>query len=248
MVYTVKQLADLAGVSTRTLHYYDEIDLLPPSFVGENGYRYYDDEAAYRLQQILFFRELGLRLGEIKPILDSPAFDLLAALQAHREALQGRVRRLTDLIQTVDRTIAHLIGEDEMSKSQLFAGFTEQEEQHYAEEAARLYGEEEVRASHKLWNSYPAEKKAQIKAEGSAIYTDLVAAMDSGPDSPQVQALIARWHQHLRAFYEPDVERLRGLGRLYVDSPDFAGRFRELHPNLPEFMREAITRYCETLK
>ena len=248
MVYTVKQLSDLAGVSIRTLHYYDEIELLKPSSVGGNGYRYYRDEAVYRLQQILFFREMGLSLSEIKAIVDSPAFDQLAALQAHRAALQDRVKRLHDLINTVDSTILDLMGEVKMSKKQLFAGFTEQEEKHYAEEARKLYGEREVNESYKLWNSYSAEKKEQIKAEGGAIYTELAALTGSPPDSPEVQALIGRWHQNMRYFYEPSVERLRGLGQLYVESQDFANRFRALHPDLPEFMREAITIYCDNLK
>ncbi len=86
-MYTVKQLSDLAGISVRTLHYYDEIGLLRPSKVGENGYRYYDDAALLRLQQILLYREMGLELAQIKPILDSPDFDLLDALRTHRRAL-----------------------------------------------------------------------------------------------------------------------------------------------------------------
>ncbi len=76
-MYTVKQLCDLAGVTPRTLHYYDQIDLLKPSDVGENGYRYYDDAALLRLQQILFYRELDLGLLQIKDVLDAPGFDLV---------------------------------------------------------------------------------------------------------------------------------------------------------------------------
>jgi DNA-binding transcriptional MerR regulator len=247
-VYTVKQFSDLAGVSVRTLHYYDEIGLLRPSAVGDNGYRHYDDEAVLRLQQILFYRELGLGLSDIRAILDRPDFDLLAALQLHRQALQDRARRLADLINTVDSTILHLTGELDMSKKQLFAGFSEEDEKRYQQEAREQYGAEEVDASYKRWNSYTAHKKEQIKAEGGAIYMDFVAAMDKGAASPEVQRIVARWHQHLRYFYEPSVERLMGLGQLYVDNPDFARNFRELHPDLPEFMREAITIYCEGLK
>ena len=246
-MYTVKQLSELAGVSVRTLHYYDEIGLFKPSCVGENGYRYYQDEALFRLQQILFFRELDLGLSDIKAIIEKPDFDLLAALHTHRNALQDKVRRLNDLIQTVDSTILHLTGEVNMSKKKLFQGFTEEEEKRYAQEAREAYGEEAVNESYKLWNSYSPQQKEQIGAEGQAIYEDLVALMEKGSTSPEIQAVIARWHQHLRSFYEPSVERLRGLGQLYVEQPDFARNFRELHPNLPEFMREAITHYCEGL-
>jgi DNA-binding transcriptional MerR regulator len=248
MVYTVKQLAELAGVSVRTLHYYDEIDLLKPSSVGENGYRYYADDEVLRLQQILFFRELDFSLQAIRTILDDPAFDVVAALHTHREALQDRVRRLQTLIQTVDSTILHLMGEVDMSKKKLFAGFSAEEEERYRLEAREQYGADEVDASYKLWNSYSPQKKGQILAEGHAIYTDLIALMDQGPDSPDVQRVIARWHRHLRYFYEPTVERLRGLGELYVEHPDFARNFRDMHADLPEFMRAAITHYCDQLE
>jgi DNA-binding transcriptional MerR regulator len=248
MVYTVKQLAELAGVSVRTLHYYDEIDLLKPSSVGENGYRYYADDEVLRLQQILFFRELDFSLQAIRTILDDPAFDVVAALHAHRQALEDRVRRLQTLIQTVDSTILHLMGEVDMSKKKLFAGFSAEEEERYHQEAREQYGADEVDASYQRWNRYTPQQKEQIMAEGQAIYTDVIALMDQGADSPEVQQVIARWHQHLRYFYEPTVERLRGLGQLYVDHPDFARNFREMHPDLPEFMRAAITHYCDQLE
>jgi DNA-binding transcriptional MerR regulator len=100
MPHTVKQLADLAGVSPRKLHYYDEIGLLKPSSVGENGYRYYDEEAALRMQQIRYHRELDVSLGEIRTILDAPGFDVRLALRSHRRALQARAERLNGLLQT----------------------------------------------------------------------------------------------------------------------------------------------------
>src|SRR5678815_5477992 len=101
-MYTVKQLSDLADITVRTLHHYDEIDLLKPSKVGANGYRYYDDAALLRLQQILFYREIGLELMQIKDILDSPDFDLLSALRSHRAAIQEKTKRLNSLISTID--------------------------------------------------------------------------------------------------------------------------------------------------
>ena len=177
-MYTVKQLSDLAGVSVRALHYYDEIGLLKPSSVGENGYRYYADDAVLRLQQIMFFRELDFSLSDIQVILDQPEFDVLDALNMHRQALQDRARRLNDLIQTVDSTILHLTGEMKMSKKKLFAGFTEEEEKHYAQEARERWGEQSVNDSYKRYNSYTPEQKAQIGAEGQAVYEDIVKLID----------------------------------------------------------------------
>src|SRR6266481_8421618 len=143
-MYTVKQLSDLAAVSVRTLHYYDEIGLLKPSKVGANGYRYYDEDTLLRLQQILFYREIGLELLQIKDILNSPDFDLLAALRSHRAVLQAQISRQQHLITTIDSTIMHLAGEMNMSKKRLFEGFSEEKQKQYEREARLEYGPEIV--------------------------------------------------------------------------------------------------------
>ncbi|MBZ0318046.1 MAG: MerR family transcriptional regulator [Anaerolineae bacterium] len=243
--YTVKQLADLAGVSIRTLHYYDEIGLLKPSSVGDNGYRYYEAEAVYRLQQILFFREMELGLLQIKEIMGQPEFDLMMTLVTHRQALQDKIARLQTLIHTIDQTLAHLTGEVDMSKKKLFEGFTEEEQERYAQEASEKYGAETVQASMQLWKSYGKEKQAAIMQEGKVIYQDMLAAIGQDATSAGVQAIVARWHQHLRYFYEPTPEILRGLGHHYNDDPAFHANFADLHPDLPAFLEQAITHYCD---
>jgi MerR family transcriptional regulator, thiopeptide resistance regulator len=247
VVYTVKQLADLANVSPRTLHYYDEIGLLKPAAYGSNGYRYYGREALLKLQQILFFRELGFSLDQIKMITGRPEFDLLHALEVHRKALQERAVRLASLIQTVDRTILYMKGEADMSESQLFEGFSEDQQQEYIERARERWGET-VSESARKWNSYTQEQKAQIMAEGQAIYTDALAYLGDDPARPEVQQIIARWHQHMRNFYEPTPEIMLGLGQAYADDPEFAAFFKRLHPDLPDFLRRAITHYCQNLQ
>jgi DNA-binding transcriptional MerR regulator/esterase/lipase len=181
--YTVKQLARVAGVSSRTLHYYDEIGLLQPGRDPHNGYRLYERPAVLRLQQILFLRELGLSLEEIQAALDRPDFDLLPALEQHRQALLARQERLSALIHTVERTILHLKGNVEMESEELFAGFSEEQQKKYEEEAHRRWGDHEVKESQKRWGSYSDEKKRQIMMEGRAVYLDLVKAMPAGPGS-----------------------------------------------------------------
>ncbi len=244
---TVKQLSKLAGVSVRTLHFYDEIGLLRPGRLGANGYRYYGQAALLRLQQILFYKELGLRLEEIAEVLDQPDFDVAAALEAHRRALEQRLGRLRRLITTVDRTIAYLKGETPMETHGLFAGFSDAQQAEYEKEAEARWGQG-VRDSSRKWQAYSAAQKAQIKAEGEAVYRDLLAQLDQPPASAPVQANIARWHQHLRYFFEPSAEVLRGLGALYNDDPQFSANFEKLDPRLAPFMRAAIEAYCEKME
>jgi len=123
MAYTVKQLASISGVSVRTLHFYDETGLLKPAYHGANGYRFYEEPQLLTLQQILFYRELGFELKQIKRILGGADFEQVAALQSHRKVLEEKLNRTRTLIETIDNTIHHLKGTKKMKSEEMFAGF-----------------------------------------------------------------------------------------------------------------------------
>jgi len=242
-MFTVKQLSKLAGVTPRTLHHYDAIGLLEPSRVGDNGYRYYGEDALLRLQQILFYRELDIPLDDIKRIMAESRFDVLGALQGHKDALNKQVSRLNRLIHTVDNTINHLKGKDIMSEKQYFEGFTEEEQEKYALEAEQMYDPETVRESNRKWKAYSAAKKEAILQEGKAIYTDMIAAMPKGADSPEAQGIVERWRKHMDYFWTPKFDQLLGLANGYNDDPRFKANFDKMHPQLAEFMRGAVKMY-----
>jgi DNA-binding transcriptional MerR regulator len=216
--------------------------------VGGNGYRHYEEDAVLKLQQILFYRELELSLEEIKAIVGRPDFDVLTALRSHKEALQGRVERLNRLIRTVDNTIDRLKGNEAMDAKGLFEGFSEEEQEKYALEAEQVYDPETVRASNRKWKAYPPAEKERILAEGKAIYLDLIEAMPKGAASAEIQALIARWHQHMQYFWSPNDEELVGLADMYNSDARFRANFDRMHPKLAEFMREAVKVYLKNRK
>ena len=247
-MYTVKQLSKLAGVTPRTLHYYDEIGLLKPVSVGANGYRYYGDDSALRLQQILFYRELDLPLEDIKKIMGRRDFDALAALENHRRALGKQSERIERLIQTVDDTILHLKGQKTMSKKQLFEAFSEEQQEEYARQAEQLYDPEIVRLSNRKWKAYSAVERQRILDEGNKIYTDMIATMPKGAASPEVQAIVERWRKHMDYFWTPNLEQLVGLAEGYNTDPRFKANFDKIDPRLAEFMREAVKAYVKTHK
>lgn len=124
MAYTVKQVAAMSGVSVRTLHFYDEEGLLKPAWTGSNGYRFYEEPQLLTLQQILFYRELGIELRQIRQLLGRPDFQRVNALRSHRAALEERLARTRQLLETIDHTIDHLEGRKPMKEEQIFAGFT----------------------------------------------------------------------------------------------------------------------------
>jgi DNA-binding transcriptional MerR regulator len=202
-----------------------------------------------RLQHILFLRELGLSLESIQAVIDRPDFDLVQSLEAHRTALNAEQGRLAKLTQTVERTILYLKGKLDMENKELFAGFSDEKQQEYEEEIRQKYGDNELyRESKRRWGSYTKEQKQKIGEEGNAVYRDLVAAIPLGPADPVVQRCIARWHDHLRYFYEPPTEVLLGLGDMYNDHPDFRANFDRITPELAPFMREAIMVYVKSLE
>ena len=130
-----------------------------------------------------------------------------------------------------------------MSTPDLFAGFDEETQARYEKEAAEMYDPKVVAESSRRWKSYTAEDKARIQREGGQVYQALVPLLGRDPADAEVQAVVRRWHQHLRAFYEPTPEILRGLGQAYAEQPEFSAFFAALHPDLPAFLSRAIESY-----
>lgn len=243
-MFTVKQLSSMAGVTPRTLRYYDEIGLLAPERIGANGYRYYGEAALLRLQQILVYRALEVPLAEIQAIMGRADFDVLAALESHRKVLAMRMQELQALVATVDDTILHLKGQRTMQAHQLFGGLKDRQQQEdYADEARQKYGGQAVQDSQRRWESYSQAQQEAILAEGNAIYGELAAAIPAGPGSALAQDLVARWRRHLAYFWTPELDQLNGLARTYRDDPRFRANFDKLDPGLADFMVAAVAHH-----
>lgn len=247
-MFTVKQLSSMAGITPRTLHYYDEIGLLKPSRVAENGYRYYSEEALLRLQQILLYRELDIPLENIRMIMGQRDFDVQAALESHRDKLRNRIAQLERLIATVDATILFTEGKKEMSKRQFFEGFRDEQQAEYEKEAMQMYDPAIVKASNQKWRNYTAAEKQRIGDEGNAVYEDMLQAMPKGASSPEAQAAVERWRRHMEYFWVPNDDQLVGLTDLYNNDSRFKANFDKIDPNLAGFMREAVTVYVKNRK
>ena len=247
MNYQVKELAELANISVRTLHYYDEIDLLKPSSIHENGYRSYDEAAVLRLQQIMFYRELDFSLKDIKTMLDDENFDTEAALKSHKQHLEKKRQHLQTLIQTIEQTLKHMKGETNMSAKELFEGFDEATQAAYEQEVIDLWGDTYVLEYRKRWSSYSKTKKQQIIEESNNVYVEIAKHLNQDVTSEHVQALIAQWHENLRYFYEPTRQLMLGLAQTYTNDIRFKKNFEKIHPDLPAFLRQAIEHYCESI-
>jgi len=247
-MYTVRQLSKLAGITPRTLHYYDEIGLLKPSRIGDNGYRYYGEESLLRLQQILFYRALDMPLDQIKQTMGRHDFDIRAALESHKEELRKRMARMERLIITVDQTLLHLKGKKAMSEKQYFQAFSDEQQAEYEQEALQRWDPATVKAASRRWKDYTAAEKRRIQDEGNALYQDLVQAMPHGAASAAAQSCVERWRRQIGYFWVPKDDQLLGLADLYNEDPRFKANFDRVDPGLAEFMRAAVKVYVDKRK
>jgi DNA-binding transcriptional MerR regulator len=249
-MYKVREVADMAGISVRTLHYYDRIGLLVPEAVTASGYRLYSEQNLERLQQILFFKEMGFSLQEIKNILDHPKFDRKQALQVHKELLIKKKERLEEMIKTVEKTIKSIEGGIKMEKKEMFKGFDmseiEEHQKKYAQEAREKYGKEMVEQVEQRTSTYSKEDWATIMSKWDEIYKKIIARMEYGPEDAQVQEAVGELRQLFTDyFYDCTLEIFRGLGDLYVNDERFTKNIDKYQKGLASFLREAMHIYCD---
>lgn len=244
--YTVSQLAELAGISVRTLHHYDKIGLLAPARRTRAGYRLYGRTELLRLQQILLFRELEMPLAQIQDRIQASDFDPLATLRQHRRALEQRQAQLGRLIETVDKTIETL-QEDEMrlSDEELYAGLTPEQAERYPREARQRWGEARVSEAEDRVRKLTKESWKRIGQQGEQATLAMAALVGQAADDDVVQEAIALHHAWIENFYPAPAEVYRGLGTMYVEHPEFRQYYEDRAEGLAEFMRAAIEVYCE---
>lgn len=251
MRQTVKQVASASGVSVRALHHYDEIGLLKPE-IGRNGYRYYGQEELLRLQRILFYRELGVGLADIRRMLDDPAFNTRAALLEMRQRVEAEIERRRDLARTIDRTLALIDAGRPLNAQQMFDGVSPEKQAAWEAELMNLYGEPAAGAIQQSRDAKAALSLAgmiDFNAEIDAIHARFVTLIERGlaHDADGVQAETARHHRWVSRSWRPDADAYAALGALYIDHNEFRAMYDALHPGLARFMADAMAAYARRL-
>ncbi|OQB14947.1 MAG: HTH-type transcriptional activator mta [Firmicutes bacterium ADurb.Bin193] len=251
MEYTIKKLGQMAGISTRTLRYYDETGLLKPARINTSGYRIYGAREVDTLQQIMFYRELGVGLSTIKEIISSPDFDSVAALEAHRRELIGRRETLDTLIANVEKTISAKRGGKTMNDREKFEGFKQKliddNNKKYGKEIREKYGAEAVKASEKKLKSLTPEQYERLSALEKEVLKTLKTAMEEGDPSDETAQKAADLHRQWLSFYWDGYtkEAHAGLAQMYVSDERFAAYYNRVGPGAAEFLRDAILIYTK---
>lgn len=252
MEYTVQKLGRLAGVSTRTLRYYDEIDILKPARINSSGYRIYGQAEVDRLQQILFYRELGVSLETIKDLVTAPSFDGRKALKEHREKLLEKREQLDLLISNVDKTIALSEGRITMSNQEKFDGFkkklVDDNEKKYGKEVREKYGEEVVNKSNAKVKGMSQEQYEEVTKLASEVRETLHAAFVIGDPAGELAQKAVDLHRQWLSFYWDSYtkEAHAGVAQMYVDDERFTAYYDEKHPGTAAFLRDAVFIYTGT--
>lgn len=251
MEYTVQKLGQLAGVSTRTLRYYDQIGLLQPSRINSNGYRIYGQPEVNRLQQILFYKELGVSLDTIKEILSSPTFDAETALREHRIKLIEKRKQIEQLISNVEKTIAESEGRITMANKEKFEGFKNdliaENEKKYGKEIREKYGNETVEQSNAKLMNLSEEDYQKVTALGEKIKDVLAKALTTGDPAGPLAQEAAELHKQWICYFWPTYskEAHAGLAQMYVDDERFSAYYDKEQPGTAEFLRDAIAIYTK---
>lgn len=241
--YKVNELSKLSWISIKTLHYYDEIGLMKPSTRSKSGYRYYWEDELYKLQQILFYKELDFSLEDIKMILNNPEFDILSSLEKQKRLLHNKKNNLSKLIKTIDNTILQIKWETMKDHKKLYDWLSIK----YRDEAIKKFGKNEVETSEQNLLSMWDDKLESLKQKFSANWMNLYNLKNTDPKSDEVQALVKEHYESIHGFWwkVPVKEAYIWLGQLYIDDDRYTSMDWKPDKEFAVFLRDAIKYFAE---
>ena len=251
MEYSINELSKIAKISTRTLRYYHEIDLLKPKRINSSGYRIYGENEVDKLQQILFYKAMGFKLEDIRNIVNSPSFDIMLALDNHKKELIKKRDEIDLLIENVEKTISYKKGEIKMSDKEKFEGFkkdlVKQNEEKYGKEIRRKYGDKQVNESNAKMLGLNEEEFKEFEQLGREIIEKLKEAMEendpSGEKAQEACELHKKWLGYSWNFYTKEAHR--GLGEMYVADERFKKYYDDNKSGMAEFFKHALDIYTK---
>ncbi|MFJ5899928.1 MerR family transcriptional regulator [Streptomyces sp. NPDC093064] len=249
MSYSVGQVAGFAGVTVRTLHHYDDIGLLVPGERSHAGHRRYGDADLDRLQQILFYRELGFPLEEVAALLDDPEANPGAHLRRRHELLTARIEKLKKMAAAVEKAMeARRMGID-LTPEERFEVFGDHDPEQYTDEVRQRWGDTEAyRQSQRRTASYTKEDWKRLTEEQDAIHRRMAALLDAGTPAGSEAAMdVAEEHRRFisGSYYDCGHEMHTCLAQMYVADPRFTATYEKIRPGLAAYLREAILANAE---
>jgi DNA-binding transcriptional MerR regulator len=243
---TIREFARLAGVTVRTLHFYDQKELLRPAQREENGYRLYRQEDLLRLQQILTLKMLGLSLAEIAHIFKDSKFDLQYSLEMQMAAIGERIQTLQNVTWGLRYTLERVKSRGAKDLewpiiAEIIKGVNKEGQNDWAKQfySPQVWQKLQARAS-----QISPEQIAQYTKDWEELINDFKQRMDHSPDDLQVQqSLAARMDALLNLFTQGDSKVTAGLEKMYANSGEgLPKEYRGFYdPVVQEFMSKALS-------
>ena len=233
MEYTIKKLGEIAGVSTRTLRYYDQIGLLKPCRINSSGYRIYGEKEVNLLQRIMFYKSMDMKLEKIQEIIQNPNFDIEKSLIEQYELLISKREELNKLIENIEKTIAYNKGEIDMTEKDKFEGFKKEKvninEQKYGKEIREKYGDKVVDESNKKFLNLTEEEFKLMNETENEMFKDLLKVYENGDLDSKAAKNVYENHKKWLSFSWPTYkkEAHRGLAEMYVMDERFSKYYND---------------------
>ena len=250
MEYSINKLSKLASISARALRYYDEIGLLSPKRVSNNDYRVYTQKEVDQLQQIMFFRELGVPLDEIKKIMRAKDYDGIAVLREHLAALKSKRKQIDVLITNVEKTISASKGEIKMSDMEKFEGFKQnllnENEKRYGKEIREKFGDDIINASNAKMMGLTADQYENAQALSQQINDSLKAAFEQGDPSSELAQKVCALHKEWLGYHWGHYSKQAHLSltQAYVEDPRFRQYYDNIAVGCADFLYSAMQIFC----
>lgn len=252
MEYTTKKLAELAGVSARTLRYYDEIGLLKPCRINSSGYRIYGEKEVDLLQQILLYRSMYMKLDDIQKLICEPDFDICKELVQHHKMLISRRNQLDQIILTVEKTLAHKKGEIDMSNREKFEGLKKEKlaenEAKYGREIREKYGEDVIEKSNKKFMDLTEDEFDMMKQTEEEMFKALEEVIETKDLNSKIAKTVYEKHRDWLGFSWPSYSKEAhiGLVKMYISDDRFAKYYNDrLGCDAVNTLHDIIVKYAK---
>ena len=246
--YQVREFADMAGVTVRTLQYYDRIGLMQPSDKTDANHRLYERKDLLKLQQILTLKQLGFTLKEIKSMLNHPNLDLRSALEAQKKSIDAQI----DQLQSVSDAMAHAMQVLDTTEhwdwdtvQLIIQGMTDRR---YLEWVRKYFSDEMLETLTKQAQLMPDEAIAQAQEKWQAIHTAVYENRHLSPYHPTLQAIAQSADELIQAFTQGNPEVESSLQRMYENPDDIPPAYRLFDGELMTFYRQIMDIYYQNKK
>jgi MerR family transcriptional regulator, thiopeptide resistance regulator len=239
-LYQVREFADMAGVSVRTLQYYDRIGILAPSDKTDSQHRLYARRDLLKLQQIMTLKQLGFTLKEIKQMIQHPDYDLRSALEAQKQAVDVQIEQLKGVSSAMENALQILDETDNWDWDTVQFIIQGMKDKRYLDWIRRYYSEEQLATLAQQSQDIPLEDIQRAFKKWQSIAEGIRQNRHLSPDHSILQAFAQQSHDLIHAFTQGDVDIHNAVDRMYSQPDDIPPAYKVFEDDLLPLYRQVM--------